>query len=116
MRFDIETFVPVTMGDIVEKAQYSIWFTKHHPLIDWLVRLLQSSPSARKIDNQVICLKAEIGDHTFYADRDGTVVEEPTGRTFQLSKPKIRELERKIVYFDGVIDMRTAEGATLKRE
>ena len=113
--FSIETYVPITINDIVDKSLYVIWFTKDHPLIPYFQRTLQMSPTKRKLDDRVIRMKVEFGQNTFFVDKEGGVLNKESGKSYRLSKKQLDEIENKILYFSGAIDVNATKGLKLLR-
>lgn len=107
--FAIETYVPITMTNIEDKSLHAIWFTKEHPLINKLRNLLRLRPAREDIDNRVVRLKVQFVRDTFYVDQEGRVIEENTGKKFRLSKKQLDEIEKSILYFAGVIDIKASK-------
>jgi hypothetical protein len=109
--FEIETYVPITMNDIESKSKYEIWFYGEHAFCNKIQRLLESNKTNAKIDNKVIRLKVEIfkneGIIAYYVDQEGVVVKNKE-ETFYLSKDKLKTIEKEILYFSGVVDIKTS--------
>jgi hypothetical protein len=124
--FAIETYIAVT-ADNIEDHGYNIWFVGDHKFVPWLLRLLQSEdhkfvpwllrllqlrPKSPTIISKGIRLKADFGKTggVFFIDRDGTVMQQQSGATFSLSAGELRELEKRLEDFPGVVDVRAFKG------
>ncbi len=105
--FTIETYTPVTQNNIEEKSLHAIWFTQPNPFIGRLHSLLQSSPTQEKVDDRVIRLKVEFVKEreVFYVDQDGIGTKD-SKKYYKLSKKVQDEVEKAILYFSGVIDIK----------
>ncbi len=112
--FAVETHAPVTKEDIEKAGFYRIILGRpsqisprapDHPLVTKLPAVLRAHPSARKLDELVIRLKVEGGGATYYVDKEGTVLESTSGRTFQLTRDEMQRLHKDIVGLRGVVDV-----------
>ncbi|MGH9429573.1 MAG: hypothetical protein ACRD2L_25085 [Terriglobia bacterium] len=111
--FEVETFIPITK-DNIEQATHAISFVAReqflgeHPFISQLRTLLESHPSPGKLATLAIRVKADFrprGD-IYYVDIDGVVQKESTGQMFLLTEEEKKDLEKRMNYFVGVIDLR----------
>lgn len=114
--FAIETYIPITMDEIVDKAHHVIWFSKEHPLISKLRRLLTSAISTARVDNDVIRLKVSFQGQQFFVDKDGVVVDPTTGTNYVLTHEQLVDIETSILYFSGVIDVKASKEVMRKNE
>jgi len=105
IRFDTETYVPVTKDSIETDAYYRLGFYREHEFCNNLKELLESQPVDLKIDNRVIRLKFKNCKNglVYYVDRDGTV-EKNNKQTYKLDKAAMEKITTEILYFSGVVD------------
>lgn len=108
--FAVKTFAPITMEEIKGKGIHAIWFTKGHPFISKLEKTLESKATEKKINNRVIRLKVAFGKegNVFYVDQEGIVLKNDQ-KSFQISKKQREEIERDILYFSGVVDVKESK-------
>lgn len=119
--FEATTYVPLTMDDIEQRSSYIIWFLKEHPsvretehpFVSNLRHLLRSRPGRAPIDNLFIRLKVVLGKEVFFVDQKGRVLDKNNDRTFTLSRPQRREIEREIRHFSGIVDIRGSQSTGL---
>jgi hypothetical protein len=107
--FLVETYVPVTMSDIESSSHVVLWFTQSHIFMNDLRRVLTARRASRSIDDRVIRLKVELDTETFFVDKDGVVFEPSTGASFRLTSDDLSDVQKRILYFSGVVDIKASE-------
>ena len=107
IEFDALTYIPITVANIQTDSAYAIRFAREHPFISKLNRLLTSRKASGKLEDAHIRLKVELEKKTFIVDRKGLVLELNSGSTFVLSASERREIEKGILYFSGVVDLKS---------
>jgi hypothetical protein len=105
--FSIETYVPITIQNIEEQG-HTIWFMEEQPFISELLNMLKSRPTKRQILTKGVRLKADFGESgsVFFIDRNGSILQQNTGATFNLSAEQLEQLQRQLHYFIGVVDVK----------
>lgn len=108
--FTIETYVPVTIDNIKTDSSNKIWFSYTHMFHKYMQEILEKNKGKTKINKLAIRMKVEFVNKNnfiyaqYYVDRDGKVLKN-NGETFLLSQMMMREIEEKIAYFSGVVDI-----------
>ncbi|MBI1912830.1 MAG: hypothetical protein HYS21_12625 [Deltaproteobacteria bacterium] len=107
--FKVSTYIPVTMDHIEERSLNTIWFAKNHVFGEEIKKILESSRTDKKIDNKIIRLKVEFleDNHKYYIDQNGIVLKDDK-INYLLSKEEMSKLEKSILYFSEVIDLKAA--------
>ena len=119
MPFAIQTDAPVTKNDIEEASPFRIIlgrsaklspFQPDNPLIVRLRAILRSHPATQRLREDFIRLKAVTEWDVYYVDHKGTILEEATGRTFQLTKNEMDNIHAQISGLRGVVDIDVPNG------
>lgn len=122
IKFDVYTYVGISMASIHEVSNYALWFLKQdpaarqgeHPFVSKLRRELQSRPlRGGRINDEMIRLRVDIGPQTFFVDMQGTVLEKTSGKTFRLTRAQRQAIEQEIIHLSGVVDLRAIRGLKL---
>lgn len=108
--FTIETYIPITKEN-VEENSYTIWFMEEHQFISELLTILKARPKKAEILLKGIRLKVDFGElgGVFFVDRNGIVLHEGTKATFSVSTDEIEQLEQRLQYFVGIVDIKAFE-------
>lgn len=98
-----------TMEDIENVPAYKIQFYMEHVFVKDIQAFLERKKLEAQIDDKQIRLKVEISkgsDGTiYYVDRNGVVLKDGN-ETFLLGEEDMQRLEKNIIYFHGVVDLR----------
>jgi hypothetical protein len=114
MPFAIQTDGPVTKSDIEEASLFRIVFGRpaklspfqpDNPLIVQLRAMLRAHATTQRLREEFIRLKVVTEWDLYYVDQKGTVLEQSTGRTFQLSKGEMDSIHAQISGLRGVVDL-----------
>jgi hypothetical protein len=111
--------VLITPKNIEKSSSYIIWFLQSprasiargdHPFIEQLRDLLEKTPATVEIDNALIRLKVNfVQDHAVYhVDSKGRIIRHD-GKLFRLEQNEMDDIEKQIVSFAGVVDMRAVK-------
>lgn len=103
--FKTKTYIPLTMGDIENRADYRFFFYKKNSFLNEIKKTLESKITKKEIDNECIRLKIIHLDDRYYVDCNGVVLKN-NKEAFLLSDHELKSLERQILKLNGVVDMR----------
>ena len=116
MPFAIQTDAPVTKNDIEEASPFRIILGRStlvarapRPSIR-LRAILRSHPATQRLREDFIRLKVVTEWDVYYVDHKGTILEEATGRTFQLTKNEMDNIHAQISGLRGVVDIDVPNG------
>jgi hypothetical protein len=113
--FAASTYVPVTTKNIEESSGHVIWLVKElggateHPFGGELEKVLQAHRVQTAFSEDFVRLKVETRGKIFFVDNKGAVVLHPGGTTYRISQVEMKRIEKEILNFSGVIDMKASK-------
>jgi hypothetical protein len=119
MPFAIQTDAPVTRNDIEGASPFRIVFGRparlspfqpDNPLIARLRAMLRAHAATQRLREDFIRLKVVTEWDLYYVDHKGTVLEQSTGQTFQLTKNEMENIHAQISGLRGVVDIDVPDG------
>jgi len=114
MPFAIQTDAPVTKNDIEGASLFRILlgrpaklspFELDNPLVARLRAMLRAHPATQRLREDFIRLKVVTEWDLYYVDNKGVILEQATGRTFQLTKSEMDNIHTQISGLRGVVDI-----------